>query len=116
MLQPEPMERALETIELYAHFCRATGIDDDPCRRDLGDPRRVATATSSWRGARALGLESRCCSREEEARYGYLAAVNSTTLTDGVALDIGGGSMQLTLVERPARGATCARGRSAPCA
>ena len=27
-LRPEPMERALETIELFAHFCRATGIDD----------------------------------------------------------------------------------------
>ncbi|HEX2202689.1 MAG TPA: hypothetical protein VHG91_05310 [Longimicrobium sp.] len=26
-LQPEPMERALETLELYAHFCAATGID-----------------------------------------------------------------------------------------
>ena len=36
---------------------------------------------------------------EEEARYGYLAAVNSTTLADGVALDLGGGSMQLTHVE-----------------
>ena len=37
-------------------------------------------------------------SRAEEAHYGYLAAVNSTTLTDGIALDIGGGSMQLTQV------------------
>jgi exopolyphosphatase / guanosine-5'-triphosphate,3'-diphosphate pyrophosphatase len=27
-LQPEPLERALETVELYAHFCRAVGIDD----------------------------------------------------------------------------------------
>src|SRR3954463_3703908 len=26
-LQPEPMERALETLELYAHFCRATGVE-----------------------------------------------------------------------------------------
>src|SRR5213079_2642416 len=26
-LQPAPMERALETLELYAHFCRATEID-----------------------------------------------------------------------------------------
>src|SRR5438105_4162543 len=25
-LQQEPMERALETLELYAHFCKATGI------------------------------------------------------------------------------------------
>ena len=28
VLAPEPMERALETVDLYAHFCRATGIDD----------------------------------------------------------------------------------------
>ena len=31
-------------------------------------------------------------SREEEARYGYLAAVNSTTLADGAVLDLGGGT------------------------
>ena len=24
VLAPEPMERALETVELYAHYCRAT--------------------------------------------------------------------------------------------
>ena len=27
-LGAEPMDRALETIELFAHFCRATGIGD----------------------------------------------------------------------------------------
>jgi exopolyphosphatase/guanosine-5'-triphosphate,3'-diphosphate pyrophosphatase len=43
-------------------------------------------------------------SGEQEARYGYLAAVNSTTLSDGVMLDLGGGSMQLVhLVGRHAR-------------
>ena len=36
---------------------------------------------------------------EAEARYGYLAAINSTTLSQGVVLDLGGGSMQLTRVE-----------------
>jgi exopolyphosphatase/guanosine-5'-triphosphate,3'-diphosphate pyrophosphatase len=36
---------------------------------------------------------------EEEARYGYLAAVNSTTLADGAVLDLGGGSVQLVCVE-----------------
>jgi exopolyphosphatase/guanosine-5'-triphosphate,3'-diphosphate pyrophosphatase len=51
-------------------------------------------------------LEVEVLSREQEARYGYLAVVNSTTLADGVALDIGGGSMQLTHVEdRRARAA-----------
>ena len=46
-LQPEPMERALETIELFAHFCRATGDRRRPAGRDLGDPRRRPTARSS---------------------------------------------------------------------
>jgi exopolyphosphatase/guanosine-5'-triphosphate,3'-diphosphate pyrophosphatase len=97
-LQPEPMERALETLELYAHFCRATGIDE---------VRPVAT--SAVREARnrdeflaaakeRSGLELEVLSTAEEARYGYLAAVNSTTLSEGVALDLGGGSMQLTRV------------------
>jgi exopolyphosphatase/guanosine-5'-triphosphate,3'-diphosphate pyrophosphatase len=36
--------------------------------------------------------------REAEARYGYLAAINSTTLSDGCVLDLGGGSLQLVRV------------------
>ncbi len=98
-LQPEPMERALRAIDLYAHFCRATGIQ-----------RVRPVATSAIRDAsnqadflqRAnvrSGLEIEVLPGVEEGRYGYLAAVNSTTLADGVALDIGGGSMQLTRVE-----------------
>src|SRR3954468_21471333 len=27
-LSPEPIERALQTLEMYAHFCRATGVKD----------------------------------------------------------------------------------------
>jgi exopolyphosphatase / guanosine-5'-triphosphate,3'-diphosphate pyrophosphatase len=95
VLAPEPMERALETTELYAHFCRATGIDD---------VRPVATsairdASNRDEFLRRAGLDVHVLSTEEEAFYGYLAAVNSTTLTDGVALDLGGGSLQLTRVE-----------------
>ena len=95
VLAPEPMERALETTELYAHFCRATGIEDVR-----------AVATSAIRDAanrdeflRRAGLDVQVLTTEEEAFYGYLAAVNSTRLSDGVALDLGGGSMQLTRVE-----------------
>ncbi len=98
-LGAEPMERALQMLELYAHFCRATGITDVR-----------AVATSAIRDAsnqaafleearRRTWLEIEVLEREDEARYGYLAAVNSTTLADGVALDIGGGSLQLSRVE-----------------
>ena len=97
-LQPEPMERALETLALFSHFCRATGI------REI---RPVATSAIREAGNREqfliaarerAGLEIQVLSREEEARYGYLAAINSTTLHDGVSLDLGGGSMQLVRV------------------
>jgi exopolyphosphatase/guanosine-5'-triphosphate,3'-diphosphate pyrophosphatase len=105
-LQPEPMERALETIELFAHFCRATGIERI---RPLATSaiREASNRDEFVRAARERsGLEVEVLSRAEEAHYGYLAAVNSTTLTDGVALDIGGGSMQLTQVaDRRARAA-----------
>ena len=98
-LQPEPMERALETLELYAHFCRATGVDE--VRPVATSAIRDAANREDFLAAAAerSGLEVRVLSTEEEARYGYLAAVNSTTLADGVALDLGGGSMQLTRVE-----------------
>ncbi len=98
-LQPEPMERALETIELFAHFCRATGIDD--VRPVATSAIRDATNQAEFLEAarKRSGLEVEVLSPEDEARYGYLAAVNSTTLADGVALDLGGGSMQLSYVE-----------------
>src|SRR5215211_2706621 len=93
------MERALETIELYAHFCRATGIDD--VKPVATSAIREATNRDDFlaHAQERSGLEVRVLEREEEARYGYLAAVNSTTLADGLALDIGGGSMQLTRVD-----------------
>ena len=99
-LQPEPMERALETIELFAHFCRATGIDD--IRPVATSAIRDATNQKEFLKAarKRSGLTVEVLSPEDEARYGYLAAVNSTTLADGVALDLGGGSMQLTDVQR----------------
>lgn len=103
-LQPEPMERALETLELYAQFCAAMGIDD--IRPVATSAIREANNRETFLVAarERAGLEVHVLSREEEARYGYLAAVNSTTLRDGVSLDLGGGSMQLVRVsDRRAR-------------
>jgi exopolyphosphatase/guanosine-5'-triphosphate,3'-diphosphate pyrophosphatase len=101
VLGDAPIQRGLATVELFAHFCRATGLEP-------GDV--DAVATSAIRSARngpsflerarkETGLPMRVLSEQEEARYGYLAAVNSTTLADGVVLDLGGGSMQLVRVE-----------------
>jgi exopolyphosphatase/guanosine-5'-triphosphate,3'-diphosphate pyrophosphatase len=99
-LGEEPMRRALATLDVFDHFCRAA---------DLGEGEIDALATSAIRDAEnadgflalareCTSLPIRVLSREEEARYGYLAAVNSTTLTDGCVLDLGGGSLQLVRV------------------
>jgi exopolyphosphatase/guanosine-5'-triphosphate,3'-diphosphate pyrophosphatase len=94
-LSQERMERAWSVVEVFDHFCRATGIDDV-----------IAVATSAIRDARngpefveKAVLPVRVLSREEEARYGYLAAINSSTLRHGAVLDLGGGSMQLVAVD-----------------
>ena len=107
-LGEQPMERALATLDVFAHFCRASG---------LGEGSVDAVATSAIRDAQnaagflaraheRFALPIRVLSREEEARYGYLAAVNSTTLSDGCVLDLGGGSMQLVDVAGRLAGAS----------
>jgi exopolyphosphatase/guanosine-5'-triphosphate,3'-diphosphate pyrophosphatase len=92
--------RALQTLERFAATCERAG---------LGSHDIDAVATSAIRDAdngadllarvrERTGLDVRVLSREQEARYGYLAAVHSTTLRDGCVLDLGGGSLQLVRV------------------
>jgi exopolyphosphatase / guanosine-5'-triphosphate,3'-diphosphate pyrophosphatase len=99
-LQREPMRRALATLELFAHFCHATGLEGDDV--DAVATSAIRSAENRERfltdAAATSGLRIRVLSDEEEARYGYLAAVNSSTLDDGAVLDLGGGSLQLVRV------------------
>lgn len=94
-LRRRALARAARAAELYASYCRTTGVDDI-----------AAVATSAIRDAenqdealeavRAGGtLPVRVLSTADEAHYGFLGAVNATTLEDGWFLDIGGGSLQV---------------------
>lgn len=98
VLRPGPMDRALHTAGVFASFLEASGVE-----------RVDAVATSAIRDAsnrddlldaiwERTGLEVRVISGAEEAWYGYLAIANSSTLTDGFGIDIGGGSVQLMRV------------------
>ena len=94
------MARAQATMEVFAHFCQASGLGPRDIDAVATSAIRDATNSPAFleRAEHASGLRVRVLSREEEARYGYLAAVNSSTLSDGVMLDLGGGSMQLVHV------------------
>ena len=98
-LLPAPMERALHTIEAYAHFCRASGLAVEDVLAVATSAIRDATNREEFlgRAVEVSGLPVRVLSREEEARYGYLAAVNSTTLVDGAMLDLGSNSFRLVV-------------------
>jgi exopolyphosphatase / guanosine-5'-triphosphate,3'-diphosphate pyrophosphatase len=101
-LSPAAVARGLDTLGLFARYCRA---------RRVGPEQLEAVATSAVRDAgnrddllsparAATGFDIRVLTAEQEAHSAYLAAVNSTTLTDGTVLDLGGGSLQLVAVSR----------------
>jgi exopolyphosphatase/guanosine-5'-triphosphate,3'-diphosphate pyrophosphatase len=98
----EPMERALAALDVFAQFAKANGLGDGAVDAVATSAIRDADNAESFlaRARERSGLPIRVLSREAEARYGYLAAVNSTTLSDGCVLDLGGGSMQLVQVAR----------------
>jgi exopolyphosphatase / guanosine-5'-triphosphate,3'-diphosphate pyrophosphatase len=105
-LGEQPIARALATLDVFAHFCRAAELEGDAVDAVATSAIRDADNAADFltRARERTGLPIRVLSREAEARYGYLAAVNSTTLADGCVLDLGGGSMQLVrVVDRLAR-------------
>lgn len=99
-LSERRMAHALETLRVFAAFCATSGIRSDDIEAVATSAIRDAPNGPAFvqRAQRATGLAIRVLSGEEEARCSYVAAVNSTSLTDGVVLDLGGGSLELVEV------------------
>lgn len=107
-LAPDAMTRGLITLRLFQQFCDSLKVDHI-----------IATATSAVReaanGAQFLervegeiGLQLRILGGDEEARYGVLGALGAVNLENGVVVDIGGGSAQVSQV----RGRRFVRGQA----
>ncbi|MBV9607649.1 MAG: Ppx/GppA family phosphatase [Solirubrobacterales bacterium] len=96
-LGEEAMDRGLETLGVFARFCEAHGLGRDDVHAVATSAIRDAANGEEFlaRAREATGLRLEIISDEDEARFGYVAAINSSTLTDGVVLEIGGGSIQL---------------------
>jgi exopolyphosphatase / guanosine-5'-triphosphate,3'-diphosphate pyrophosphatase len=99
-LSDEAMSRGLETLSVLAHFCQAHELARDDVHvvatsaiRDASNREEFVRAAENRSGLRVEVL-----SEDAEAWLGYLAAVNTSTLTDGAVLEIGGGSLQLIRV------------------
>lgn len=94
------MAHALETLRVFAAFCTTSGIDLETVDAVATSAIRDAPNGAGFvaRAHAETGLPIRVLSGEQEALYSYVAAVNSTSLTDGLVLDLGGGSLELVEV------------------
>lgn len=100
ILSDEATERAFHTLRLFKHLCDSFEVDTV-----------IPTATSAVRSAangpeflvrvqREIGWVLRVLSGEREAYYGALGALNEVPLQEGYVVDIGGGSMQVSQVQK----------------
>jgi exopolyphosphatase / guanosine-5'-triphosphate,3'-diphosphate pyrophosphatase len=101
------MAHALETLRVFAAFCATSEIPADAVEAVATSAIRDAPNGGAFveRAVRETGLAIRVLSGEEEALYSYVAAANSTSLSDGVVLDLGGGSLELVQVRERRAGA-----------
>lgn len=99
-MSAQRMAHALETLRVFAAFCATNGIHADQIDAVATSAIRDATNGEEFvaRAQRATGLAIRILPQDEEAWFSYVAAVNSTSLSDGVVLDLGGGSLELVEV------------------
>lgn len=109
-LQPGAITRAVTAVRAFRDYGEAHGVG-----------RILAVATEAVRSAanrmeflarvrQATGIDFHVISGEEEARLGVLAAINSLDWRAGLALEVGGGSAQVSMV----RGRRFRRGGSLP--
>ncbi|HEY1592502.1 MAG TPA: Ppx/GppA phosphatase family protein [Solirubrobacteraceae bacterium] len=96
-LSDEAIARGLETLTVFEHFLAAGELPPSQVHAVATSAIRDASNRDQFleRARASTSLRIEVLSAEEEARLGYVAAVNTSTLTDGAVLEIGGGSLQL---------------------
>lgn len=94
-LSAASMERVLDVLREFLAIARSSSATDvaavatSAVRDAANADELVATVRSQ------LGIELQVASGEEEARFAFLGALHSLPVTDGVLVDIGGGSAEL---------------------
>ena len=78
-LGSEPIGRALATLDVFSHFCRASNLHEDSVDAVATSAIRDASNAKEFleQARERSGMPIRVLSREQEANYGYLAAANS---------------------------------------
>jgi len=95
-LSDEGISRLLSVLKSFKEVIRTHNLTDFIC---VGTAalRQAQNRVDIWKIVKEeIGWDMRILSEKEEAYYGYLSVVNSTTVTEGITVDIGGGSTEIT--------------------
>jgi exopolyphosphatase/guanosine-5'-triphosphate,3'-diphosphate pyrophosphatase len=95
-IKPQAIERAVRAVKIFKSICEYHGIK-----------KIIAAATAAVRESsnqkevidtikKESGIEFKVLSRQEEAYYGYFGVINSIDIKNGIIVDMGGGSMEIT--------------------
>lgn len=98
-LTEEAIKRALFALRTFAKIAKHLDVEET-----------IAVATAAVRLAKngkdfiakvyeETGFKINCITGEEEAKYGYLGVINTMDLNDFVLFDLGGASIEITLVK-----------------
>lgn len=97
-LTTDGIRRAVAALRTFEDYCRATGLP--PVRIMATSAVRTAVNRDEFLDrVRELSVDIEVVDGETEASLGTLAVANGTTLRDAWVVDLGGGSMQLSLME-----------------
>lgn len=98
VIRPAPFERGIDALRTFRSYCDAAGIEHVHAAATSA----VRTAVNGAEFVRAAreraGIALQVVTGEEEAGAGVLAVANSLPFEDAVVFDLGGGSMQLSLM------------------
>ncbi len=96
-LSEAAIARGMETLTVFERFCIAHDLNPEQVHTVATSAIREAENREDFlrSAAQTTRLQIEVLSGDDEARLGYLAAVNTSTLCDGAVLELGGGSLQL---------------------
>lgn len=98
-LDPGRMSKAFETLQFFVNLCNSAGVTE-----------KIAVATEAVRKAsnqeefllsvkKEFNLDIRVLSGDQEAYYDYFGIINSMDISQALAIDMGGSSMEIILVK-----------------
>lgn len=99
VLSYEGVKKCLTILKGFKEIIDFNGVNEIKCVATATIRQAVNKSDVLKKVREELGFDIQILSEEEEAYLGFLAVVNTTAVKDGVTIDIGGGSTEITFYQ-----------------